>query len=40
MSFVLDSSVTLAWIYHDEWTPDVLRVSEMASCQCCNTNRR
>jgi predicted nucleic acid-binding protein len=31
MSFVLDSSITLAWIYADEWTPDVMRVSQLAS---------
>ncbi len=29
MSFVLDSSVTLAWVYLDELTPATLRLSEM-----------
>ncbi len=29
MSFVLDSSITLAWLYLDELTPAVLQVSEM-----------
>jgi len=28
MSFVLDSSVTLAWVYLDELTPATLRLSE------------
>ncbi len=31
MTFVLDSSVTLAWIYLDELTPATLRLSEMVS---------
>jgi predicted nucleic acid-binding protein len=31
MSFVLDSSVTLAWLFVDELTPEILRLSEMAS---------
>ncbi len=29
MSFVLDSSITLAWLYIDELTPATFRLSEM-----------
>lgn len=31
MSFVLDSSVTLAWIYSDETTPEVARAFDLLS---------
>jgi predicted nucleic acid-binding protein len=31
MSFVLDSSVTLAWIYSDETTPAVIRAFDLLS---------
>jgi predicted nucleic acid-binding protein len=31
MSFVLDSSVTLAWVYLDELTPATFRLSEKVS---------
>jgi predicted nucleic acid-binding protein len=31
MTFVLDSSVTLAWVYQDELTPAAIRLSEKVS---------
>ena len=33
MSFVLDSSATLAWVYPDEMTPAIARLSEQVSEQ-------
>jgi predicted nucleic acid-binding protein len=33
MSFVLDSSATLAWVYPDEMTPAIDRLSEQVSAQ-------